>query len=327
MLKKTPLSLWLLGFLFFIFLLSILLVRVFPSGGNDGREKLFIVPPRASKEEVVQKLRKEEFIKFPLIFKPVLRLKEKQDTISPGGYYLSKNMSIWQILNKLTSAPDLKWIVIPEGLRKEEIGEILAKNLGWSDKDLIDWNNIYTKMKFDYIEGVYFPDTYLIPVNEKNSEVYLRMINRFEEKIAPYQEEFLKKNIKWTTGLKLASIVQREAAGKGDMSLIAGILWNRLLKGMKLEIDATVQYAKGRTENGWWAAVKPEDMKIDSPFNTYLYGGLPPHPICNPGLDAIEAVLNPVETDCLYYLHDSDRKIHCAKTFEEHQKNIDIFLK
>ena len=131
----------------------------------------------------------------------------------------------------------------------------------------------------------------------------------------------------WTTGLRLASVVQREAAGKEDMPLVAGILWNRLLKGMKLEVDSTVQYARGKTDKCWWAPIKPGDItEIDSPYNTYKYKGLPPHPIDNPGIDAIEAVLNPTETDCLYYLHDNNGQIHCAKTYEEHKANIEKYL-
>lgn len=222
----------------------------------------------------------------------------------------------------------MKWVVIPEGLRKEEIGEILAKTFNWSSEELNKWGNTYTAMKFDYIEGVYFPDTYLIPVTENGLDVSKRMIRHFDEKFAPYISQFAKQNIVWTTGLRLASIVQREAAGKDDMPLIAGILWNRLLKKMNLEIDATVQYARGKTDKGWWAPIKASDITdIDSPYNTYKYKGLPPHPISNPGISAIEAVLNPTETDCLYYLHDNNRQIHCAVTYEEHKTNIEKYLK
>ncbi len=114
------------------------------------------------------------------------------------------------------------------------------------------------------------------------------------------------------------------------MPLIAGILWNRLLKNMKLEVDATVQYARDDRDNlttGFWKSITPEDKEIDSKYNTYEYAGLPPFPISNPGLDAIDAVLNSVETDCLYYLHDSNRQIHCAVTYQEHLANIEKYLK
>jgi len=154
------------------------------------------------------------------------------------------------------------------------------------------------------------------------------MINRFNERFAGYPEKFAEQNVLWTSALKIASIVQREAAGKEDMPLIAGILWNRLLNDQPLEIDATIQYARGNTGSGWWAPIKASDIDdIDSPYNTYKHKGLPPTPISNPGIDAIDAVLNPTETDCYYYLHDKDRQIHCAKTLEEHEANIDKYLK
>ena len=106
------------------------------------------------------------------------------------------------------------------------------------------------------------------------------------------------------------------------MKLISGIIWNRIFSGMKLQIDATLQYAKGSEEDGWWEKVNPKDKNIDSPYNTYLHKELPPSPIANPGLAAIEAAYNPQKTSCLFYMHDKNRIIHCAKTYEEHKKNI-----
>lgn len=292
------------------------------------KEEVFTVALKTAEPGIIDKLKNQGFIRNTWAFNLALTIKGKHDKIESGGYFLSKNLNVWQVADKLTSSPDMKWIVVPEGLRKEEIGEILAKTFNWSSNDLDKWNNTYTAMKFDYFEGVYFPDTYLIPTKENGLDIANRMINRFNEKLAPYLDQFTKQNIIWTTGLRLASVVQREAAGKQDMPLIAGILWNRLLKEMKLEVDATVQYARGKTDKGWWIPIKPEDItEIDSPYNTYKYQGLPPHPICNPGIDAIEAVLNPTETDCLYYLHDSNRQIHCAKTYQEHLSNIDKYLK
>jgi UPF0755 protein len=89
-----------------------------------------------------------------------------------------------------------------------------------------------------------------------------------------------------------------------------------------------VQYARGKADDGWWAPISADDIKkIDSPYNTYQNSGLPPYPISEPGIDAILAVLNPSQTDCLYYLHDKDRQIHCAKTYEEHEANIDQYLR
>jgi len=294
---------------------------------NSSKEEVFTVGMKTEEPQILGNLYHQGFIRNEWAFNLGLSVKNRHGKIESGGYNLSKNMSVWQVAEKLTSGPDLKWVVIPEGLRKEQIGEILAKTFNWSSNELGKWNTTYTAMKFDYIEGVYFPDTYLIPTKENGLDIANRMINRFNEQFAPYIDEFAKQDILWTTGLRLASVIQREAGGKEDMPLIAGILWNRLLKGMKLEVDATIQYARGEKDANWWAPITPEDItNIDSPYNTYKYKGLPPHPIANPGLDAIGAVLHPTETDCLYYLHDHNRQIHCAKTHEEHKENIKKYL-
>ena len=111
------------------------------------------------------------------------------------------------------------------------------------------------------------------------------------------------------------------------MPLVAGILWNRLLVDMRLEVDATIQYAIGNEEDGWWRQITSDDRWLESPYNTYRSVGLPPHAIANPGLDAIEAVIYPQPTNCLFYIHDRSRNIHCAATFEQHQRNISIYLR
>lgn len=283
---------------------------------------------KANQKQTTERLVESRYLRFSLSL-PIARIMMfRFGTIDPGGYKISKGMNARELIVKLTSAPQLKWITIPEGLRKEEIGERLAKELHWSSEELDKWNTTYTAMQYDYREGVYFPDTYLIPVNENGLDTANRMINRFNERFLGYPEKFTAKNIKWTTALTLASIVQREAAGSHDMPLIAGILWNRLDQNKQLEIDATVQYARGKTDKGWWSPIKGSDTRtIESPFNTYLNKGLPPHPISNPGMDAIDAVLNPEETDCIYYLHDNDRVIHCSASFAEHQLNIDQYLR
>ena len=292
------------------------------------KKEVFTVGLKQSESQILDKLKSQGFIKNKTAINLILSLRRKHNAIQPGGHTVSKNLNAWQIVERLTADPDMKWVVIPEGWRKEQIGELLAKTFNWSDSDLDNWNTSITRMKIDYIEGTYFPDTYLIPTADSGFDMAQRMTRNFDEKFAPYVGQFAEQNIRWTTGLKVASIIQREAAGKDDMPLIAGILWNRLNSDMNLEIDATVQYARGKIDTGWWAPITADDIRnIDSPYNTYKNKGLPPFPIDNPGLDAIEAVLHPTETDCLYYLHDSDRQIHCAKTFEEHQANIEKYLK
>lgn len=278
--------------------------------------------------QIVSRLKSEGFIKHPQVFSFALGLKKNTTEFKPGGYNLSKNLNVWQIIAKLTQlSPDFIWLTIPEGLRKEQIGEVFAAKLNWSPTDLVEWNEKYTRLKFDYLEGVYFPDTYLVSASETPSAVAERLITHFNEVFSPYMTQFAQKDILWTTGLKIASLIERETADKNDMPLISGIIWNRLLSDTKLDIDATLQYAKGKVGDKWWSQVTAADKKIDSPYNTYLYKGLPPTPICNPGLNAIEAALNPAETDCIFYLHDKNGTMHCSKTYREHLENIDLFLR
>ena len=308
-----------------ILLVSALFITSAPK--NEADPAIFTIS-RTNQEQTTKRLSDGKYLRFPWAL-PLARIMTLHfDPIEPGGYKISQSMNARELIIVLTSEPQLKWITIPEGLRKEEIGERLAKELHWSNEELEKWNSTYTAMQYDYREGVYFPDTYLIPTDENGLDTAKRMINRFNERFAGYPEKFTAKNIKWTTALTLASIIQREAAGSHDMPLIAGILWNRLDQNKQLEIDATVQYAKGKTENGWWSPIKGSDTRsIESPFNTYLNKGLPPHPISNPGMDAIEAVLNPEPTDCIYYLHDSEGIIHCSASFAEHELNIDQYLR
>ncbi len=221
----------------------------------------------------------------------------------------------------------MKWVVIPEGLRKEQIADTITPILNWNNQTKNEFLNAYSSLGTDYKEGVYFPDTYLLPKDETGGQIAQRFIKRFQEKFAPYYPQFTKQNIRWVTAIKIASLAQREAAGESNMPLIAGIVWNRLLQNMKLDIDATIQYARGDKGNGYWAPLTSDDKKIDSPYNTYLYKGLPPTPIANPGLAAILAALNPAKTKCLYYLHDKDGLIHCAVAYAEHKMNIDKYLK
>lgn len=285
----------------------------------------FIINLDAEASAVISKLKSDGFIKNPLAFRISLAL--TGGYLKPGGYKISKSMNAREVAQVFKSEPYMKWVVIPEGYRKEQIAEILASNLNWSIEAEKKWIEVDTVQKSDYIEGVYFPDTYLIPVDESPADVSARLIAKFNEKFAPFLKESIKQNIRWPTLLKIASLVQREAASKSDMPLISGIIWNRLFQNMKLDIDATVQYARGDIGEGYWAPLKVGDTKIDSPYNTYLHAGLPPHPISNPGLDAINAVLFPAKTDCFYYLHDSSKQIHCAKTYAEHQANVEKYLK
>jgi len=314
-------------FLFFILsLLSVAWVFLGPVGGSD-ETQIFVVPQEKRDFDIVKALHEQNLIRNEKAFQFLVDFFGQWKGVESGGYRLSKKMNAWQILAKLNSKQDLFWVEISFCPRKEQVGEKLAKILGWSKEKLERWNNIYKDNNLEFFEGVYYPDTYLIPADESEDLVVQRFINRFNEKFAPLADKFLKKNIRWTTGLKIASLIAREAAGSEDMKLISGVIWNRLNEGMRLQIDATMQYTLGKNENGsWWGNIDLEEKQKDSPYNSYLHEGLPPTPICSPGIEAVEAALNPEETDCLYYLHDKNKQIHCAETYKGHQENIEKYL-
>jgi UPF0755 protein len=284
----------------------------------------FTITPTNTNEEIANNLLQALFITNKESFISILD-KEKI-AVSPGAYKLSKVMTDVQINKVLHGKPYMKWVMIKPGLRKEEIATILATTFDWTSRQKSNWISVDTTATPEYVEGVYYPDTYLIPIDETPALMAKRLVAKFNEKFYSYLPQFTAKNIKWTRALTLASIVQREAANDADMPLIAGILWNRLDQNMALGVDATLQYIRGDKGKGWWAPITVAEKQIDSPFNTYKYKGLPPNPISNPGIAAMEAVLNPTKTDCLYYIHDKSYITHCAVTYEEHKQNIQKYL-
>jgi UPF0755 protein len=299
------------------------------SPGGSSEEEIFTVPENAIDVEVVSSLHEQKFIRDPRMFQFLLNLNPVNliQGIQPGGYQLRKNMTAWEVVAKVTQDPDLLWASFSSCQRKEQIGEKLAAKFHWSNEDLNRWNSIYADSQSEYFEGVYYPDTYLIPVDEPVEQVAQRFINRFNEKIEPLLGQFAAKNVKWSTGVKIASLIERETDEPSDMKLISGIIWNRLNQDMLLQIDSTMQYTRGKGINGnWWGGIDLEERLNESPYNTYLHKGLPPTPICSPGMVAIEAAINPEETQCIFYLHGRDKKMHCSQTYEEHLENIEKYL-
>ncbi len=323
---KNPIVLYSAIAVILIIIAAIFLyIDFFSAPQKNAEPEKFIVDLSTNTGAAISQLKSSGFIRNGLVFRLALWLNGKYQ-IESGGYKVSKALNVWQMARVFSQPEYMKWVIIPEGLRKEETADILAKTLNWTDVEKEKWITVDTALNYDYAEGVYFPNTYLIPVDEKPADIAQRLRAKFEEKFSPYSQEAAKQNIKWTTILKLASIIQKEAAGEKDMSIISGILWNRLDKNMRLEVDVTLQYMKGNAKIGWWPVLKTKDKQTDSPYNTYKYYGLPPHPISNPGLDAISSALNPQKTNCLYYIHDASRQIHCSATYAQHQANIEKYL-
>ncbi|HRH24309.1 MAG TPA: endolytic transglycosylase MltG [Candidatus Paceibacterota bacterium] len=294
-----------------------------PPGTDTTRENL-IVQPDETLEEIAADLEAKGFVRHAFVFRFAYTVARTDDSIRPGGYELARDMDAWTVAATLGRAPYLSWITIPSGVRKEEIAEILTESLGWTRAQHDEWLAA-TETSADLTEGVYFPDTYLIPSDQPPAQIAARLRGRFEEAFAPYATIAADKDIPWTDVVNLAALVEKEAA-KNDKALVAGILWNRINKNMKLQVDATLQYMVG-SEEDWWPTPNVDDKTSTSTFNTYKYEGLPPHPIANPSLESIAAVLAPQKTACLYYLHDSRGVIHCSTNYKAHVANVNRYLK
>jgi UPF0755 protein len=264
-------------------------------------------------------------VKSPWALRLALLEKAQGRSIRAGGYRVSASMDAWSVAKVLTDPPALAFVTFKPGMRKEEMGELLAETFNWSPAQVKEWNTVATDPDPDFVEGVYYPDTYLIPSDQSPSQIAARLRGRFTDVFQPYAKEAQEKGIPWTDVLTLASIVDRESS-KTDKAVVAGILWNRLHIGMKLQADATLQYVKGK-EGNWWPQPLSADKYLESPFNTYQHTGLPPHPINNPDMDSVAAVLNPVDTDCLFYLHDPGHKIHCSVSYAGQVANVNRYLR
>ncbi len=284
----------------------------------------FIVPKGQAVSIIASRLKDEELIKSPLVFRWVVKKEGLENRLQAGSFQLSPDMTPSEIANQLTQGTNDVWVTILEGWRREQVAAGLAEyELNSFDED--EFLNLTLGQ-----EGRIFPDTYLFARESTAQTIYNAISNTFEKKIQFGLEDEIKDSDRsFEDALVMASIVEREARGYEEMRHVAGILWNRIDLGMALQVDATLQYAKGydTLTQTWWDIPLGEDKKIDSPFNTYLHPGLPPQPICNPGLEAIKASLDPQKTDNLYYLHDRSGGIHYGQNLEEHNANVQKYLR
>lgn len=206
-------------------------------------------------------------------------------------------------------------VTIPPGLRKEQVANILDRELGWS--------NVQRELFLDAVEeaggteGMLYPSTYVMHASTSPSEAYDIIAERFEERVLARYTKETEELVPVKDALTIASIIEREAGTVAEMRTISGILWNRLFVGMRLQADSTLSYARGTGRNGWWPVPRSQDKFIKSEYNTYQHAGLPPGPIASPSVPAIMAALNPEETTCLFFFH-SRGDFYCSDTYEEH---------
>ncbi len=292
---------------------------VFPVDSQNKTPKIFVVENGQGVREIANSLRKEGLIRDPVVFFLITKQTGLDKKIQAGDFRLNSSMNAYEIAESLTHGTLDIWVTIPEGYRAEEIADILEGKIPNYDQT---WRQVLNQN-----EGYLFPDTYLIPRDANIDDIISIFKNNFQTKYDSVKS-LKTNNLSDTQTLILASLVEREARLEEDRPLVASVIYNRLSIGMKLDIDATLQYMLGyqEDEKRWWKkGLTDEDKKINSPYNTYTNPGLPPRPISNPGLSAIKAALNPAETDYLYYITDQNGKNRYATSLEGHNANIEKY--
>ena len=317
--KKFFLILIILIFLSVSFILDEIYL---PKSFKLEKEKLFLVKPGQNLFQISENLEKEGLIKNKFFFDLYIFIKGAQRKLQAGEYFLSPSESIARIAGKIISGDIAKVVVtIPEGFTVKQIEEKL--NL---------------KLPGENLEGFLFPDTYYLPVDVTPEKVVEIMTTNFDKKMAPFKEEIEGQGKTIFEIVIMASLLEKEVKTFEDKELVSGILWKRLENGMPLQVDATITYIKKTTnlegprsfsEKGeaYGSRISIEETKINSLFNTYKYLGLPPGPICNPGIDSIKAAIYPKNSDYWYYLSTPEGKTIFSKTLEEHNIAKEKYLR
>lgn len=215
---------------------------------------------------------------------------------------------------------DGRFVDITPGMRKEQVVNTFANVLGWNTNQKKQFLTASPYSPLPLSEGSFPAGVYLVTKDTTPLMAQALVNQRFSEEILNHYGTTTESVVPLKEALTVASLIEREAGGPGDMRIISGIIWNRLFIGMPLQIDATLQYVKANstTAMGWWPQVLPADRFRKSPYNTYLHTGLPPGPITTPSVAAVLAALNPEKTSCLFYFHDAAREFHCSDTYAEH---------
>ena len=333
MTKKIILSIAILFFLLAVVVATSLLYienKINQPFSSSNTQKEFVIKNGQGVKEIAANLKNEGLIIGSDYFKIYVWREKIASRLQAGKYNLNSAMTIPEIADifvKGHTKPNEIQVTIPEGFTIKEIKERLVEKGLIKEDEFLEGGSInFSRYNFwekemdkDNLEGFLFPDTYKFYQETTVRKIIGKMLDNFDKKLSPeIKEEIKKQNRTIFETIILASIVEKEAGREEDMKKIAGVFLNRLAANYPLQSDATINYVvgKGRRKASY------EDLQIDSPYNTYKYNGLPPTPICNPGLNAIKAVVYPANTDYFYFLTDPKGKAYFARTFKEHQKNI-----
>lgn len=307
---------------------------------QESVEVPFEVEPGQTAGMVAVALEEAGLVRDAGLFSLYMRYHGLDASLEAGQYRLRPDMTIPEIAEALQHGRAREVVVtIPEGWRMEQVAELLEEN-GITDAEAFravvrggdrpgmwaQYPVLQARPPGAGLEGFLFPDTYRFPRDADPAEVARRMVEQFAEKFTLQMQSQAQQNGLTVFGVvTLASIVERETVIPEERPLVADVYLNRLAQGMYLQADPTVQYALGyQPQSGqWWLTPLPIEAltATESPYNTYLHPGLPPGPICNPGLASIQAVLNPAGTDYLFFYSKGDGSHVFARTYEEHLEN------
>jgi UPF0755 protein len=291
-----------------------------PVNPSDTKLRAFVVPRGQTLTEVTDNLEQQGLIKSAYAFRAYLKLNNVPLTAQAGDFKLSPAMSLQEIIQRLQSGSDDVWVTFLEGWRVEEMAEQLEKEMGISQKDFLKVAE----------EGYMFPDSYLFNKQASATTVASTLKNTFDSRYTDeLKAKIRKQGLTPEEGVIVASLVEREARSDAIRQQVASIILKRYNMGMKLDIDATLQYILGysQEEKTWWRHnIYNEHKEIKSPYNTYNNAELPPKPICNPSLSSLNAVANAnANTPYLFYFHDSKGNTYYGKTLDEHNANVEKY--
>jgi len=323
--KKKYLIIFILCLLFSVFcFLFIVWQSIFLPKSFSSEEVIFLVEKGDGSKEIAVSLEKAGLIKWGSVFQIYVHFKKVAGKLQAGSYWLSPSMTIPEIVNKFVNGEVIQEkITFPEGLNLRKIKKSFENSQFLKTIDLGNFKVSDFKEEFDFLsdapdeaslEGFLFPDTYFFEAGMKEREIAEIFLNNFDKKISPYRDEISAKGLTLFDLITMASLIEKEVQTKEDKELVSGIFWKRIKLGKPLESCATIAYIKGVDQ--WRYSF--EDTRIESSYNTYLNPGLPPGPICNPGLESIEAALYPKDSDYWYYLSTPEGETIFSKTFEEH---------
>lgn len=284
---------------------------------NFSESEVIIIREGLTLNESAKVLKEKNVIISETTFSILTRLFDGK--VVAGGYLFKEPLSVFEVVFKVSRGDygtSLIKVTFPEGLSSKEMAEICSTSLSGCNKE--EFFNLGRKE-----EGYLFPDTYFFSQSSGANEVISIMRKTFDEKIKNASSSLEEFGRPLKDVLTMASILEKEAKSMEDRRIVAGILWKRLDLKMPLQVDAAFDYVIGKTT----FELTGEDLKIDSPYNTYRFLGLPPTPIGNPGLASIEAATTPIKTKYFFYLTGKDGTFHYAEDHDTHVLNKEKYLR